>query len=169
MAHNIQVVLSADDLSAVDLSNQDHFTFRVRSGEKIAERIDNTASSARDHRIRSFAINGIVIIRKIMPPIELVGGKHKATPFDGDVPHRGYPGVPAIGSGGAINLDALRVHCRSHQRQIVLPTDNCAYLTEWRFEDWHGGTISETPYQTLRSSRHDLPMIAEKTAIRGKE
>jgi len=87
MAYHIEIILAADNLSAINFGGQDHLVVRVRPREKIAERIDDTTATARNDRFGIYAINGIVITRKITPPVELVAGKHQAPSLHGDVPH----------------------------------------------------------------------------------
>ena len=46
MAHHIEVELSPDDLSAVDVGHKDRFTIPVRASKKIAKRIEDTAAAS---------------------------------------------------------------------------------------------------------------------------
>ena len=64
MACNIQVVFAPDYLRAIDLGDQDLFALHVRSGKKIAERIDNTAAAATNDYVRIFSNARMIIGRK---------------------------------------------------------------------------------------------------------
>src|SRR5271157_2102432 len=74
MADNIQVVLATDDLSAIDLGEQNRLAFKVRSGKKIAKRIDDATAAARHHRIGIITKGRTVIIREVPPAVELIAG-----------------------------------------------------------------------------------------------
>src|SRR3546814_1174378 len=55
---------------------------------------------------------------------------------------------------GAINADLLVIHGQPKCRHIVFPADHGADTAERCVEDRHGRPIAETPYQPLRSGRH---------------
>jgi len=46
MANNIQIKLSSDDLSAINLGDQNRFAFHVRPHEEIAKRVNDAAPAA---------------------------------------------------------------------------------------------------------------------------
>src|SRR5437899_8113576 len=111
----------------------------------------------------------MVLRREVTATVELVARQHEAPSLDGDVPHRGDPGVALIRSWRAIDFDPLGIHGRAHQRQVILPTNHRAKPTERRFKYRHGGTVAKTPHQAFGASWHDLAVFAEKTAIRREE
>src|SRR5262249_16373937 len=69
VAEDVEVILAADDVCAVDFGGEDGFALEIRPGEKIAEGIDNTASAARDHGIRVVAEWRAVVGREISAAI----------------------------------------------------------------------------------------------------
>ena len=105
---------------------------------------------------------------KIAAPVELVAGQHEAPALDRDVAHRGDPRIPRVRRRRAVELDALRVHRRAHQRHVVLPADDRADLAERRVEHRHRRAVAEAPDQPLRRGRHDLAVLAEIAAV-GRE
>src|SRR5260370_31229910 len=115
MAHNVQIVFTLYDLSAINLRRQNDFIIHVRARKKIAKRINDTAATACDDPVWVLPKIAIVVTRKIPATIELIAREHKAPSLHGDVPHRSEPRLAAVRGGGAINLDALRVHRRPHQ------------------------------------------------------
>ena len=46
MANNIQIEFSPDDLSAINLGDQNSFAFHIRSHEEITKRINDAAPAA---------------------------------------------------------------------------------------------------------------------------
>ena len=114
MADDVEVHFAADDLGAVDFGNEDGFVFEIRSGEEIAEGVDDATSAPSDDGVWIVAEGGAVIGRKITAAIELVARKNKATAFDGDVANGGKPRVARIGSGRAVKLDSFPVHGGTH-------------------------------------------------------
>src|SRR5260370_601829 len=169
MADNIQVVLSPDNLGAIDLGGQNRFALRVRPGKKIPEGVDNATAAAANDGVRFFSKDGTIVGREITATVELVARKHETSSLDSDVPHRSDPGVAVIGGRRAINLDPFGIHSRAHQRKIILPANHRAKPSERCFKYRHGGTVAKAPHQTLGTSWHDLAVLAKKTAIRREE
>jgi hypothetical protein len=161
VADNIEIKFPAHDLRAIDLGSQNHFVIRIWPSEKVPERIDNATAAAGHNRFRVVALCCAVIGREIAPAIELVAGKHEAAAFDRNVAHGSDPGVTRISRGRTIQLDALRIHCRPHQGQVVLPADDGAHPSQGSFEHRHGGSVTKAPYQPLRSGRHYFAVFAE--------
>src|SRR3546814_15960181 len=54
-------------------------------------------------------------------------------------------------------------------RHIVFPADHGADTAERCVEDRHGRPIAETPYQPLRSGRHQLAMLADQAGLSVEE
>ncbi len=169
MADYIEVVFATDDLRTIDFRDEDRFAFGVRSGEEIAERINNAASASADDRVGIVAEGRVVVGGKIAAAVELVAGEDEAASFNGDVAHGGDPGIAGVGGGGAVDFDALGVHRGTHQREIIFPADDGAQLSEFSVVDGERGTVAESPHQALRACRHDLAMFAEEGAIGRKE
>src|SRR4051812_22756853 len=96
MADNVEVVLAAYDLRAIDLGHEDGFIIRVRAGEKVAERIDDAAAAARDDRVRVVTVDRPVIGGEVAAPVELIARQHETTALYGDVAHRCQPHVARI-------------------------------------------------------------------------
>ena len=46
MANNIQIKFSSDDLSAINLGDQNRFAFHIRSRDEITKRINDAAPAA---------------------------------------------------------------------------------------------------------------------------
>ena len=57
MAYHIEIILAADDLSAINLGHKNHFVLKVWPGEKIPKRINDIAATTRNHRFGIGAIN----------------------------------------------------------------------------------------------------------------
>src|SRR6266446_1623749 len=169
MADNIQVVLSPDNLGAIDLGGQNRFALRVRPGKKIPEGVDDATAAATNDGVGVLSEDGMILRREITATVELVAREHEAPSFDSDVPHRRDPGVALIGGRRAINLDPLGIHGRAHQRKIILPANHRAKPSERGFKYRHGGTVAKAPHQALGTSGHDLAVFAEQTAIRREE
>src|SRR4029077_4491145 len=89
-----------------------------------------------------------------------------ATSFDGDVAYGSEPGVAGIGGRRAIELDALGIHSGAKQGHIVFPADDCAELTQRSHKYGQGRAVAIAPDEALRSSRHELAVLAEESAIR---
>src|SRR3546814_15166742 len=70
---------------------------------------------------------------------------------------------------GAINADLLVIHGQPKCRHIVFPADHGADTAERCVEDRHGRPIAETPYQPLRSGRHQLAMLADQAGLSVEE
>src|SRR6185503_6071073 len=158
---DVEVELAADDLRRIDVGHENRLVFGVRPGEEVAERIDDAAAAARDDRLRVVAEARAVVGGEVAAAVELIARQHEAASFDGDVPHRGDPGVARICRRRAVQLYPLRVHRRAHQRQVVLPADHRAEPSERRVEHRQGGAVAESPDETLRRGRHHLAMFAD--------
>ena len=154
-------MICARSISAIRIAS----SLVLRAGEEIAEGIDDAASAARDDAIGLVIAKRPIIEGKIAAAIELIAGKDEATALDRDVAHGSDPGIAAVSGGGAIDLDAFRVHRRTHQRQVVLPTDHRADFPERGIEDRHGRAIAKPPDQALGTGGHDLAVLAEQAAI----
>src|SRR5260221_14674142 len=126
VADDVEVELATDDLGAVDFGDEDDFVFEVRAGEEIAEWVDDTTAATSYDRVWIVTKRRAVVGGKIAAAIELIAGEDKAAAFDGDVAHRGVPGITRIGGRRAVEFDALCVHGGAHQRQIIFPPDDRA-------------------------------------------
>src|SRR5262249_43399848 len=102
MADDVEIVLAADDLRAVDVGKENGLTIRVRSRQEVAERIDDAAAAAADHGLRVVAERRAVVRWEVAPPVELVAGEHEAASLDRDVAHRGDPRIAGVSSRRAI-------------------------------------------------------------------
>ena len=87
MTYDIQVVFALNDLSEIELGCQNRLAIRVRSGQKVAERIDNTTSATSNDGVRIVSVRRTVIGGEIAPPVELVAGKNETSPFDSNMAH----------------------------------------------------------------------------------
>src|SRR3546814_4032312 len=72
-------------------------------------------------------------------------------------------------SSDLINADLLVIHGQPKCRHIVFPADHGADTAERCVEDRHGRPIAETPYQPLRSGRHQLATLPDQTGLSVEE
>src|SRR5258708_809537 len=110
VAGDVGVVLGANDLSKIGFRDEDCLPIGVRSSKEIAKGINDATATATDYSFRIIAEMGLVIVRKVPPPLELITGEHEATSLDGDVADSGEPRIPGVGGRCAIKFDALRIH-----------------------------------------------------------
>ncbi len=169
VADNIKIVFPADDLSAIDFSDENGFVLKIRSCKEIAERVNDAASPARDHGVWIIAKGSAVVGGKIAATIELIAGEHEAATFDADVAHGSDPGIARISRGCAVELDSLGVHRGAHERQIIFPADDSTEFPERRVIHRHGRAVAESPDETLGRGGHEFTMFAEIPAVRREE
>ena len=80
MTDCIKIEFGFGQLPAVQFGNQNIFSREIRAGYKSAERVNDAAAAARNHRIGSVAKRGLICIRKVTAAIELVAAKNKHLP-----------------------------------------------------------------------------------------
>jgi hypothetical protein len=72
MTNDVQIIFAANNLRRVNFGDQDFFAFRVWSGKKISERVDDTTATASHDRVRILTVNRTIFPGKITSTIELI-------------------------------------------------------------------------------------------------
>src|ERR1700694_2009388 len=82
VAHDVQVVFSADNLGGGDFGGQNCLALEIWACKESSEGIDDAASTARHDFIRIFAKRRGIIGGKISAAVELIARQHKTASFD---------------------------------------------------------------------------------------
>lgn len=160
VANAVKVEFASSNFCAIDLCGKDCFLVEDGTSKHLAKGINDATPTARDDGLWIITVNGNKIGRIVAAASELIARENEATSFHCDVPHRGDPAVTCVGCRCAPNFDALGVHCRTHERHVVLPADDRSQAAVWSFVYRHGGAVAKAPDQTLATRRHQFSACA---------
>ncbi len=86
VTRHVEVVLAARDLAEVELRDENHRTLEMRAGKNLAERRDDAASAAHQHRARVVVLDRVVVFGAVRTGEVLTGTQHKTTTLERHVP-----------------------------------------------------------------------------------
>src|SRR5690349_12629988 len=107
MPNGIEIKFCLGQQTAIQLSHQDCFIFKVRASQKFTKRTDDAASAAGKNSVLFCSEGRGVIFGEVATAVDLIAAQDKAAAFRGNMLHGGRPGSAMIGGWRAINLNAL--------------------------------------------------------------
>src|ERR1700674_118858 len=169
LAGHVEVELSTPDIVQIQGRGEYGFALEMWAGEDVAQRADDGAAAAHQHRVGRIAKRHTHGLGKIPLADKLARAQDEAAPFQRDVLHRRQPRVSIIGGGSAVQSDVLCVHRHAQHRHVVLPTNHRTDSTIRAVHHRERRAIAEAPDRPFQGGRHQLAMLAVQTAIRPKE
>src|SRR5438270_1477575 len=110
MPNGIEIKFGLGQQTAIQLSQQDRFIFKIRPSQKLTKRTHDAASATGKYRVRFFSECRGIILGEVAAAVELVAAQDKAAALCSNMLHGGRPCGAMVGGWGAINLNALGIH-----------------------------------------------------------